>query len=272
MDFTEAELQRYSRQILLKEVGGKGQRRLAEARVLVVGAGGLGSPVLYYLAAAGVGRLGIVDADRVDLSNLQRQILHRTKDVGRFKAESAARAVAELNPDVRVDVHRTWLSKDNVSELIDGYDVIIDGVDNFPTRYLLNDACVMAGKPLVEAGILRFDGLVTTIMPGEGPCYRCLFPDPPPPGAIPSCQEAGVIGAVAGVTGVLQANEALKLILGIGEPLIGRVLFFDALSGAFRAVKVNRRAQCPVCGDHPTITELAEYSVECAVRSGDQHG
>lgn len=272
MDFSEAELQRYSRQILLREVGGKGQRRLGQARVLVVGAGGLGSPVLFYLAAAGVGRLGIVDADRVELSNLQRQILHRTQDVGRFKAESAARAVAELNPGVEVDVHRTWLGRENVRQLIDGYDLVIDGVDNFPTRYLLNDACVMAGKPLVEAGILRFDGLVTTIKPGEGPCYRCLFPDPPPPGSVPSCQEAGVIGAVAGVIGMLQANEALKLILQIGKPLIGRMLLFDALTASFREVAVKRRVDCPMCGENPTLTELEEYHLACNLHAGETSG
>lgn len=263
--FTQDQLERYSRHILLKEVGGKGQRRLREARVLVVGAGGLGSPVIFYLAAAGVGRLGVVDFDRIDLSNLQRQILHRTRDVGTLKAESAARAVAELNPEVEVVLHPVRLGRDNVREIIEGYDVVVDGVDNFGARYLLNDACVMAKKPLVEAGILRFDGLVMTVKPGEGPCYRCMFPDPPPPGALPSCQEAGVIGAVAGVMGVLQANEVLKLILGIGQPLVGRMLLFDALRSQFREVRLDRRSACPVCGDAPTITELEEQEVACSL-------
>jgi adenylyltransferase/sulfurtransferase len=266
--FTEAQLERYSRHLLLKEVGGRGQRRLGEAKVLVVGAGGLGSPALYYLAAAGVGRLGVVDADLVELSNLQRQILHRTEDVGRPKVASAARAVRALNPEIEVAEHRVWLNKENVREIIAGYDVIVDGVDNFATRYLLNDACVMAGKPLVEAGILRFDGLLMTIKPGEGPCYRCVFPTPPPPGAVPSCQEAGVIGAVAGVMGVLQANEVLKLILGLGEPLVGRLLLFSALEGRFQEVAMGRQPQCRLCGEHPTISTLEEYDLVCERQSG----
>ncbi|MGE5553100.1 MAG: HesA/MoeB/ThiF family protein [Betaproteobacteria bacterium] len=270
--FSEAELERYSRQLLLKEVGGKGQRKLREARVLVVGAGGLGSPVIAYLAAAGVGTLGVVDFDRVELSNLQRQILHRTEDVGRPKAESAARAVKALNPGVEVAVHRARLGQDNVRDLIGGYDLVIDGVDNFASRYLLNDACVMAKKPLIEAGILRFDGMIMTIKPGEGPCYRCVFPDPPPPGAVPSCQEAGVIGAVAGVMGVLQANEALKLILGIGEPLVGRMLVFDALAASFREIALKRQPTCRVCGEEPAITELVEYQLACELqRRGEAH-
>lgn len=269
-EFTEDQLERYSRHILLKEVGGRGQRRLREARVLVVGAGGLGSPVIFYLAAAGVGHLGVVDCDQVDLSNLQRQILHRTEDVGRPKAVSAARAVTALNPDVEVVTHQVWLGKENVRELIDGYDLVIDGVDNFATRYLLNDACVMAGKPLVEAGILRFDGIIMTIKPGEGPCYRCVFPEPPAPGAVPSCQEAGVVGAVAGVMGVLQANEALKLILDLGELLVGRLLVFDALESRFREVALDRRPTCPVCGQAPTITELEEYHLSCEFHPGEK--
>jgi adenylyltransferase/sulfurtransferase len=207
----------------------------------------------------------VVDADQVDLSNLQRQILHRTEDVGRAKVESAARAIQALNPEVTVVPHRSWLNKDNVRDLIVGYDLVIDGVDNFPTRYLLNDACVMAGKPLVEAGIQRFGGMVTTILPGQGPCYRCIFPDPPAPGSIPSCQEAGVIGAVAGVMGVLQANEALKLILGIGQPLVGRLLVFDALDAEFHEFAIGRQPDCRLCGEAPTITKLEEYSLDCSL-------
>jgi len=261
--FSEEEIVRYSRHIILQEVGGVGQRKLKDARVLVVGAGGLGSPAAFYLAAAGIGTLGIVDDDVVDLSNLQRQILHRTEDVGKPKVDSAHRALTALNPGVRVVTYRERLSAANVMDLIRDYDVIVDGVDNFSTRYLLNDACVMAGKPLVDAGILRWDGMLMTIRPGEGPCYRCVFPEPPPAGVIPSCQEAGVIGAIAGVMGTLQALEAIKLILGVGETLSGRLLLFDALEGRFRQVNAAQDPDCPVCGDHPTITELIEYDLAC---------
>ena len=266
MDFTEEQIQRYSRHILLKEVGGKGQRKLLQSSVLVVGAGGLGSPAAYYLAAAGVGRIGIVDDDCVDISNLQRQILHSTATVGQPKVESAERTLKGLNPDVEVIAHRTRLGKENVRQLISGYDVVLDGVDNFPARFLLNDACVMEGKPLVEAGILRWDGMVMTILPGKGPCYRCIFPSPPPPGAIPSCQEAGVIGAMAGVMGVLQALEAIKVLLGLGKNLAGKLLTFDALQTRFREVEVPRNPGCPVCGDQPAITELVEYDLSCELR------
>jgi adenylyltransferase/sulfurtransferase len=262
-DFNEEEIKRYSRHIILKEVGGKGQKKLREARVLVVGAGGLGSPAAYYLAAAGVGVLGIVDDDVVDVSNLQRQILHGTSDIGRHKTDSAADRIAALNPGVEVERHRVRLCKDNVEDIIAGYDVIIDGVDNFPARFLLHDACFFAGKPMVEAGVLQFLGQIMTILPDQGPCYRCVFPEPPPPGSIPSCQEAGVLGAVAGVLGILQATEAIKLILGIGKPLVGRIMIYEALSGSFREVNFRPNPRCPLCGENPTIKELKEYSLEC---------
>jgi len=231
VDFSEEEIKRYSRHIILKEVGGKGQKKLLEARVLIVGAGGLGSPAAYYLAAAGVGTLGIVDSDVVDTSNLQRQILHRTAGVGRDKTESAAEQIKALNPGVNVEKRQIKLAVDNVESIISGYDVIINCLDNFPARYLLHDACFFNEKPLVEAGVLQFLGQAMTIVPGRGPCYRCVFPEPPPAGAVPSCQEAGILGAVAGVLGLIEATEAIKLILGIGKPLIGRILIYEALSG-----------------------------------------
>lgn len=263
MDFSEEEIKRYSRHIILKEVGGKGQKKLREARVLVVGAGGLGSPAAYYLAAAGIGVLGIVDDDVVDTSNLQRQILHRTADIGVHKTDSAAKRLRALNPGVKVEKHTVRLDKSNVESIISGYDVIINGVDNFPSRYLLHDACFFGKKPLVEAGVLQFLGQMMTIVPGEGPCYRCVFPEPPPPGSVPSCQEAGVLGAVAGVIGILQATEAIKLILGIGRPSVGRIMIYEALSGSFREVAFRRNPKCPLCGEEPSISELIEYSLEC---------
>ena len=270
MDFNQEDIIRYSRHIILKEVGGKGQQKLRESKVLVVGAGGLGSPVLFYLAAAGIGTLGVVDNDTVDLSNLQRQILHRTADIGRPKVESAKSTLEALNPGVNVVTYPIRLGPENVMEIIRDYDVVVDGVDNFPARFLLNDACVMAGKPMVEAGILRFDGLAMTIKPGEGPCYRCVYASPPPAGAVPSCQEAGVIGVVAGILGTIQANEVIKLILGIGEPLVGRLLIFDALETKFREIKVNRDPHCPGCGENPTITELVEYELACSMRGNKE--
>jgi len=260
---TDEEILRYSRHILLPDVGGKGQIRLKESSVLVVGAGGLGSPVALYLAAAGVGRLGLVDCDVVDASNLQRQVLHSTEELGRPKVESAVRRLKGLNPNVTVEPHHVRFSSENAADLVARYDVMVGGLDNFPARYLLNDACVMARKPLVEAGILRYDGMLMTIKPGEGPCYRCLFPEPPPAGTVPTCSEAGVLGALAGVMGSLQAFEVLKLILGIGEPLVGRMLMFEGLRAQFREVEFYRNPKCPVCGDHPTITELREYSWAC---------
>lgn len=262
-DFSEEEIERYSRHIILPEISGQGQQKIKEASVLVVGAGGLGSPVAYYLAAAGVGRLGIIDSDLVDLSNLQRQILHTTADLDRPKVESAREKLQAINPNIEIITYNQYLNKDNVLEIIESFDLVVDGVDNFPTRYLLNDACVMKNKPLVEAGILRFDGQIMTIKPGEGPCYRCIFTRPPAEGTIPSCQEAGVLGAIAGTIGTLQATEALKIITGVGKPLIGRLLIYDAKELSFREVEIRRNPDCPVCGDNPTITELIEYELSC---------
>ena len=265
--FTEAEMRRYARHIVLKEVGGKGQGRLMDARVLVIGAGGLGSPVLLYLAAAGIGTLGIVDDDTVDLSNLQRQIIHHTPDVGRPKVLSAKEKIQALNPDVNVTMHEERLVARNALELVKAYDVVIDGVDNFAAKFLINDACYFAEKPLVHGGILRFDGRVTTIIPRKSACYRCVFKQPPPPGLVASCQEAGVIGALAGVIGTLQATEALKLVLGIGRPLTDRLLDYDARRTTFREIKIKRNPTCPLCGEHPSITELLDLEPEvCAVR------
>lgn len=262
-DFSEEEIERYSRHIILKDIGGTGQQKIKEAAVLVVGAGGLGSPISYYLAAAGVGRLGIVDSDVVDLSNLQRQILHTTEDVDRPKVDSAYEKLKKINPNVEIITYNTYLNKDNILNIINDYDIIVDGVDNFPTRYLLNDACVMSNKVLVEAGILRFSGQLMTIKPGEGPCYRCVFKNPPAEGSIPSCQEAGVLGAVAGTIGTLQATEVLKLITGVGNPLAGKILIYDAEELDFSQVEVKRDPQCPVCGENPTITKLEEYEISC---------
>ncbi|MEC9489803.1 MAG: sulfur carrier protein ThiS [Halanaerobiales bacterium] len=262
-DLTEKEIERYSRHIILKDLGGTGQQKIKDAKVLVVGAGGLGSPAAFYLAAAGVGTLGLVDSDHVDLTNLQRQILHTTEDTGRPKVDSAREKLEAMNPNVDVKTYNQYLNKDNMESIIADYDIIVDGVDNFPTRYLLNDACVMAGKLLVEAGILQFSGQLTTIMPGEGPCYRCIFAEPPKEGAIPSCQEAGVLGAIAGTIGTLQATEVLKLITGIGRPLVGRMLVYDAKDLSFREVEVKKSDNCDVCGEDPVITELMEYELSC---------
>ncbi|MBI4334539.1 MAG: molybdopterin-synthase adenylyltransferase MoeB [Chloroflexi bacterium] len=262
--FTEEQLKRYSRHIILRQVGGKGQRKLLKARVLIVGAGGLGSPSALYLAAAGVGTLGIVDFDCVDYSNLQRQILHCTANVGKPKVASAAETITALNPDVRVVQHQLQVNSSNAMELIDQYDLIVDGSDNFPTRYLLNDAAYLAGKPLVHGGILLFEGMATVFIPGKG-CYRCLHPVPPPPGSIPSCQEAGVLGVLAGIIGCIQANEAIKLILDVGTPLVGRLIFFDALDMSFREVNFRRSPKCPLCGDNPTIKELIDYENFCGM-------
>ncbi len=266
---TEEQLQRYSRQILLEEVGVAGQRKLLEGRVLVVGAGGLGSPAALYLAAAGVGTLGIVDGDRVDLTNLHRQILHFTHDVGRPKTQSARRTLEDINPDVRVVPHQTTLTSANALEIVAQYDVVVNGSDNFPTRYLVNDACVLLGKPLVDASILRWEGQATTFLPGRG-CYRCLFPSPPPPGAVPSCAEAGIVGAVAGFMGTHQALEAIKILLGVGETLANRLMLFDALTGDIRFVRWSRNPDCPVCGDHPTIRQLIDYEAFCGVSLPDR--
>lgn len=259
MEFTEDQLQRYSRHIILPEVGGKGQKKLLGARVFIIGAGGLGCPVGYYLAAAGVGTLGIIDNDRVEISNLQRQIAHSTNRLGMLKVESAKETFEALNPDVKVIGIAERLSKDTIMDMIKDYDIVVDGSDNFPTRYLVNDACVLMKKPLVSGAILKFEGQVTTVVPGEGHCYRCLFEDMPPAGLVPSCQEAGVIGAIPGVVGSLQAIEVIKLILGKGEVLKNTLLIYDALKTTFRRVKIPRNNECAVCGENPTITELRDY-------------
>jgi len=260
MDFTEDQLLRYSRHIILPEVGGKGQKKIRDARVIIIGAGGLGCPVGYYLAAAGVGTIALVDNDTVELSNLQRQIAHSVNTIGMPKVESAKKTFEALNPDVNVIAIQKRISKDDILDLIKAYDIVVDGSDNFPTRYLVNDACVMAGKPLVSGAILRFEGQVTTIVPGEAACYRCLFEEPPPAGLVPSCQEAGVLGVLPGVIGGLQATEVLKLILGKGDVLKGELLIYNALKTTFRKVKVPRNRECPVCGENPSITELIDYS------------
>ncbi len=259
MEFTDDQMMRYSRHIILPEVGGKGQEKIAKAKVFIVGAGGLGCPVGYYLTAAGVGTIALIDNDNVEMSNLQRQIAHSVNTIGMPKVESAKRTFEALNPDVKIVAIRKRISKDDILDLIRDYDIVVDGSDNFPTRYLVNDACVMAGKPLVSGAILRFEGQVTTIVPGDGPCYRCLFEEPPPPGLVPSCQEAGVLGVLPGVIGGLQATEVLKLILGKGEVLKGELLIYNALKTTFRKVKVPRNPECPVCGEHPTIKELIDY-------------
>jgi molybdopterin/thiamine biosynthesis adenylyltransferase/rhodanese-related sulfurtransferase len=256
---------RYSRHLLIPEVGEEGQLKLLDSKVLLIGAGGLGSPASLYLAAAGVGRLGIVDADVVDESNLQRQIVHSTESLGEPKVESAKRAIEALNPDVEVVAYKERLTSENIERIMaDGWDVIVDGADNFPTRYLVNDASIWHKIPVVHGSIYRFEGQVTVFKPYEGPCYRCLFPTPPPPELAPSCAEGGVLGVLPGVIGSLQASEALKLALGIGEPLIGRLLLFDALAATFDEVKLRRDPDCPVCGEHPTITEYIDYVQFCA--------
>ena len=258
MEFTETQINRYSRHILLPEVGGKGQKKIVQAKVLIVGAGGLGSPAALYLAAAGIGTIGLIDSDVVDLSNLQRQVIHQTPDVGRPKVVSGKEKIQALNPDVNVVMYEERLTAGNALKTVSGYDVVIDGVDNFPTKFLINDACFFAGKPLVHGGILRFDDRVTTIIPKKSACYRCVFKKPPPEGLVASCQEAGVIGVLAGIIGTIQATEALKLILGIGRPLTDRLLDFDARRTQFREIRIKRNPDCPLCGERPTITELIE--------------
>ena len=261
---------RYARHIVMPEVGEEGQLKLIDASVLLIGAGGLGSPAAIYLAAAGVGRLGIVDFDTVDTSNLQRQILHRLDDVDKPKVESAANTIAQLNPDVQVVGHRAQLTSENAFNIISQYDIVINGSDNFPTRYLVNDACVLLGKPLVDASVLRFEGQLTVFDTTKGgPCYRCLYPDPPPPGEVPSCAEGGVLGVLPGIFGSLEALEAIKIILGQGDPLVGRLLQYDALDGEFRELKIAKNADCPVCSDHPTVTELIDYYQFCGVPSAE---
>jgi adenylyltransferase/sulfurtransferase len=264
-DFSQEELQRYSRHLTLPEVGVDGQRRLKAARVLCVGAGGLGSPAALYLAAAGVGTLGLVDFDTVDVTNLQRQILYSTADVGRPKLEAAAERLTGLNPDLNVVSHETRLTSANALDLFRQYDVIVDGADNFPTRYLVNDACVLTGKPNAYGSIYRFEGQASVFATPDGPCYRCLYPEPPPPGLVPSCAEGGVLGVLPGIVGTIQATEAIKLVLGIGQTLAGRLLLFDALTMEFRTVKTRRDPACPVCGTRPTVTALIDYEQFCGI-------
>ena len=265
--FTAEQLSRYSRHFMLPEVGEAGQGKLLGAKVLLLGAGGLGSPTALYLAAAGVGTLGIIDHDVVDLSNLQRQILHTNDRIGMPKVESARIAIEALNPDVRVIAHQERLSSENALEIFARYDIIIDGCDNFPTRYLVNDACVMLGKPNVHGSIFQFEGMASVFDPRSGPCYRCLYPEPPPPGAAPSCAEAGVLGVLPGLVGCVQALEAIKLILGIGRPLSGRMLHFDTLSMEIRVNRLPRDPDCPMCGEHPSITKLIDYEEFCGLRN-----
>jgi len=263
---TPKQVQRYSRHIIMPQVGSNGQRKLLDAKVLIIGAGGLGSPVAVYLALAGVGTLGIVDFDTVEMSNLQRQILHREQDIGKTKVQSAKETLAEYNSDLNVVGHEAPLSSENAMEIIAQYDIVVNGADNFAARYLVNDAAYLSGKPLVDGSILIFDGQSSVFVPGQG-CYRCLFPTPPPPGVVPSCAEAGVLGALPGLVGSIQATETIKLILGAGEPLVGRLLLIDALSMEFRSVKLRRNKECPLCGDNPTIRELIDYEVFCGLRA-----
>ncbi len=265
-ELTEQQIERYSRQIILPEIGGSGQKKLLNAKVLIIGCGGLGSPCAYYLASAGVGKIGLVDSDKVELNNLQRQILHFTKDVGRQKTESAKEKLNSINPDVEVVTYPVRITSQNIMDIIKDYDIIVDGSDNFPTRYLVNDACVLSNKPLVHAGILRFEGQATTIVPYKGPCYRCIFQEPPPPGMVPSCQEAGILGVVAGILGVIQATEVIKYILGKGELLVSKLLVFNALEMSFRKLSIQKNNDCPICGDKPTIKELIDYEQFCQVR------
>lgn len=266
-DFTEEELHRYSRHILLKDVGVEGQERIRQGKVLVVGAGGLGAPVALYLAAAGVGTIGIVDGDVVDVSNLQRQVIHFTPDVGTPKVESAKAKINLINPHVKVNVHKEFLMADNALDIIKDYDFVVDGTDNFPVKFLINDACVMAGKPFSHGGILRFEGQTFTHVPGSA-CYRCLFDSPPPAGSVPTCSEAGVLGAIAGMLGTIQATETLKYLTGVGELLTNRLLTFNAKTMDFRKIKTHRRDNCPLCGNNPTITKLIDYEqAVCEIKS-----
>ena len=268
VELSGEEIRRYSRHLIMPEVGMDGQKKLKAASVLLIGAGGLGSPLGLYLAAAGVGRIGIVDFDVVDYSNLQRQVLHSTKDVGRPKLASAKERLEGINPFVKIETYEMHLSSENALGLFSGYDIIVDGTDNFPTRYLVNDACVITGKPNVYGSIFRFEGQVSVFATNDGPCYRCLYPEPPPPGLVPSCAEGGVLGILPGIIGTIQANETVKLIIGKGEPLVGRLLLFDALKTKFRELKLRKNPDCPVCGQHRTITSLIDYEAFCGVQAG----
>ena len=261
---TPEQVKRYSRHLIMNDVGSSGQRKLLDAKVLILGAGGLGSPSAIYLALAGVGTIGLVDFDVVDLSNLQRQVLHHTSDVGRSKLESARDNIKAYNPDINVVLHETRLESENAMEIIGNYDMVINGADNFATRYLVNDACYLLNKPLIDGSILIFDGQSTVFTPGNG-CYRCLFPSPPPPGMVPNCAEAGVLGSLTGLVGSIQSTEALKYILGIGESLESRLLIIDALSMTFREFKLKRNPNCPLCGDNPSVTELIDYEIFCGI-------
>jgi sulfur-carrier protein adenylyltransferase/sulfurtransferase len=267
MQLSNDEIKRYSRHLILPEVGMAGQKKICSSSVLCIGAGGLGSPIAMYLAAAGVGKIGIVDFDTVDFSNLQRQIIHGTDDVGRPKAESAKETINAINPNVEVVIHNTRLTSENALDIIDQYDVVVDGTDNFPTRYLTNDACVLLKKPNVYGSIFRFEGQASVFAPHlGGPCYRCLYPEPPPPGMVPSCAEGGVLGVLPGIIGCIQATEILKLALGKGSSLINRLLLYNALDMKFREVKLRRDPKCPLCGDHPTIKELIDYEMFCGIQ------
>ena len=270
VSLSNQEVERYSRHLIMPEVGMDGQLKLKAASVLCIGVGGLGSPVAMYLAAAGVGRLGLVDFDVVDYSNLQRQVIHGTPDVGRSKLESARDTLVAINPEVPIDMHETALSSSNAFDVLGDYDVVVDGTDNFPTRYLVNDACVLLRKPNVFGSIFRFEGQVSVFATEQGPCYRCLYPEPPPPGLVPSCAEGGVLGILPGVIGTIQATETVKLIIGVGEPLINRFMIYDALRMKFRELKLRRDPDCPVCGDRPTVTQLIDYEQFCGVTLGAQ--
>jgi molybdopterin/thiamine biosynthesis adenylyltransferase/rhodanese-related sulfurtransferase/molybdopterin converting factor small subunit len=259
------EILRYSRHLIMPEVGMEGQLKLKNAKVLLIGTGGLGAPLGLYLAAAGIGRIGLVDFDVVDFTNLQRQVIHGTSDVGRKKLDSAADRMHEINPFVRIDKHEVALSSENALDILKDYDVVVDGTDNFPTRYLVNDACVLLGKPNVYGSIFRFEGQATVFAYEDGPCYRCLYPEPPPPGLVPSCAEGGVLGILPGMIGIVQATETVKLILGKGEPLVGRLLLYDALAMRFRELKLRKNPDCPVCGTHPTVTKLIDYQQFCGI-------
>ncbi|OGC01385.1 molybdenum cofactor biosynthesis protein MoeB [candidate division KSB1 bacterium RBG_16_48_16] len=264
-DFTLDEIERYSRHLIIPEIALEGQKKLKQAKVLIVGLGGLGSPLGMYLAAAGVGRLGLLDFDVVDYTNLQRQVIHSTRDVGRPKLESARERIEEINPHVDIDTYETLLSSENALDILDKYDIVVDGTDNFPTRYLVNDACVLLGKPNVYGSIFRFEGQASVFYAKEGPCYRCLYPEPPPPGLVPSCAEGGVLGVLPGIVGLIQATEIIKLITGTGEPLIGRLLLFDALAMKFRELKTKKNPDCPICGENPSIHQLIDYEEFCGI-------
>ena len=269
MSLSEDEVRRYARHIILPGIGGDGQRKLIDASVLVIGAGGLGSPAAMYLAAAGVGTIGLVDFDRVELSNLQRQLLHDTDDVGRPKVDSARDRLTQLNPNVEVRTHPVLLSSENAFDVLGAYDVVVDGTDNFPVRYLVNDACQMLGKPLVYGSVYQWEGQASVFLPGPNtPCYRCLFPEPPPPGTVPSCAEGGVFGVLPGIIGSIQAVEAIKLVLGVGESLAGTLVLYDAMRNEFTSVKLRWDPDCPVCGKHPTVTELIDYEAFCGLAPG----